>query len=111
MQERIATCGAVGKPPRTILIAMQLDSGGAGEGVDLPGKAGNLASRGPPVQGAFASHPGDGRDGALQGRLGLFGVFLGHRLAHLAHHVFDPGFTALIAEPPFLVLSCPFQGG
>jgi len=99
------------EPPLYNLIAVQLESGGAGEGVDLPGEAGNLASCGPPVQGAFAGHPGDGGDGAFQGRLGLFGILLGHRLAHLAHHVFDPGFTALVALPPFLVLSCPLQGG
>ena len=38
-------------------------------------------------------------------------ILLGHCLAHLAHHVFDPGLTALVAQPPFFVLSGPFQGG
>ena len=39
------------------------------------------------------------------------GALLGHRLAHLAHHVLDPGFAALVALPPFFVLSGPLHCG
>ena len=63
------------------------------------------------MQGTFAGHPGEGGDSGLQGRLGLFDILLGYGRAHLAHHVLDSGFAALVAQPPFLVLSGPFQGG
>src|SRR4030042_2344169 len=81
------------------------------QGFDLPGEAGDLAGRGAPVQGAFAGHPGDHRNGLLQCGLGLLRFILGHGLAHVAHRVLHSGLAALVAQPPLFILPGPLQGG
>jgi hypothetical protein len=81
------------------------------KGVYLSGQAGDFPSRGAPMQGTLAGYPGDYGCRLLQSSLRSFQILLGYGLAHVPHHVFNPGFFRLVASPTLFVLPGPFHGG
>jgi hypothetical protein len=84
---------------------------GGFKGVYLSGQAGDFPSRGAPMQGTLAGYPGDYGSRLLKSSLRSFQILLGHGLAHVPHHVFNPGFFRLVASPTLFVLPGPFHGG